>query len=163
MAASYHQLGMTARALRMFDVAEGWFRQSMVIFEQLGNRRDLASTYHEIGMVAQERGRFDEAEEWYRRSLAIEEEVANPTGMAISYFQLGDLAEQRGQFRDALEWLVRSVTQFASAPHPLAGSAMEHLARLTSRLGSAALEQCWMMVTGSPLPPAVRDYVKGRR
>jgi tetratricopeptide (TPR) repeat protein len=163
MAASYHQLGMTARAFRMFDVAEGWFRQSMAIFEQLGNRRDLASTYHEIGMVAQERGRFDEAEEWYRRSLAIEEEVANPTGMAISYFQLGDLAGHRGQFRDALEWLVRSVAQFASAPHPLAGSAMENLARLTSRLGSDALEQCWMTVTGSPLPPAVRDYVKGRR
>ena len=163
VASSYHQLGMTARALGLLDVAEDWLRQSVAIFEQFGNRRDLASSYHEIGMVAEERGRLGDAEEWYRRSLAIEEEIANPTGMAISYLQLGILAGRRGQLRDALDWMVRSVAQFASAPHPLAGSALEHLTWLTAQLGSAALEQCWMTVTGSPPPQAIRDHVKGRR
>ena len=164
MAATYHQLGMTARALGQADLAEYWYRQAVAIFEKLGDRRSLASSYHEIGMISQQRGRLDDAEDWYRRSLAIEEEVANPSGMAISYLQLGDLAEQKGQFRDALEWLVRSVAQFVSAPHPLAGTALDHLARLTARVGTPALEQCWLTVTGGPLPPDVRDHVRrGRR
>ena len=164
MAATHHQLGMTARALGRADLAEDWYRRAVVIFEKLGDRTALASSYHEIGMISQQRGRLDDAEKWYRRSLAIEEEVANPSGMAISYLQLGDLAEQKGQFREALKCLVRSVAQFASAPHPLAGTALDHLARLTARLGTPALEQCWLTVTGGPLPPDVRDYVRrGRR
>ena len=115
-------------------------------------------------MISQQRGRLDDAEDWYRRSLAIDEEVANPSGMAISYLQLGDPAEQKGQFRDALVWLVRSVVQFASALHPLAGTALDDLAWLTARLGTLALEQCWLTVTGGPLPPDVRGYVwRGRR
>jgi tetratricopeptide (TPR) repeat protein len=164
MASTYHQLGMTARALGLADLAEDWYGRAVAIFEEFGDRRALASSYHEIGMISQQRGRLDDAEDWYRRSLAIDEEVANPTGMAISYLQLGDLAEQKGQFRDALVWLVRSVVQFVSAPHPLAGTALDHLARLTARLGTPALEQCWLTVTGGPLPPDVRDYVRrGRR
>ena len=54
---------------------------------------------------------------------------------------------------------MRCVTLFGQFPHPLTGPGPEHLARLTAQLGICTLETCWREVTGSPLPPAVRDYI----
>ena len=59
--------------------------------------------------------------------------------------------------------MVRCVTLFAEFPHPLAGPGPEHLARLTAQLGIDAVEASWREVTGSPLPQAVRDYIKPSR
>jgi tetratricopeptide (TPR) repeat protein len=160
LAVTYHQLGAVAQQRGRLDQAEDWYRQSLTINEELGDRPGMALTYHQLGTVAQDRGRLDQAEDWYRQSLTINEELGNRPGMALSYGQLGLLAEKRGRPSEALTWMVRCVALFDEFPHPATDTGPEHLARLTTRLGIAALEQCWQQVTGSPLPPAVRDYVQ---
>jgi hypothetical protein len=45
----------------------------------------------------------------------------------------------------------------------MTGPGPDHLARLTAQLGIDALEASWRKVTGSPLPRAVRDYVRSRQ
>jgi tetratricopeptide (TPR) repeat protein len=160
MATSYHQLGSIAQDRGNWDEAERWYRQSLTIKEELGNRPGMASSYHQLGTVAQGRGNWDEAQQWYQQSLTIEEELGNQPGMASSYGQLGLLAENRGQAADALAWIVQCVALFDEFPHTATGPGPYHLARLTKQLGMAALERCWMRVTGVALPDGVRRFVE---
>ena len=163
MAASYHQLGNVACLRRRLDEAEDWYRKSLAIREDLGDRPGIAATYGQLGMTAQERGRLEEAEDWYRKSLAIFEDSGDRPGLAATYGQFGLLVEQRGQPRQALDWMVRCVTVFEQFPHPKTDPVPEHLARLTGPLGNGALEASWREVTGGPLPQAVRDYIRSAR
>ncbi|MEU7055107.1 tetratricopeptide repeat protein, partial [Streptomyces sp. NPDC046197] len=153
------QLGMVAQERGRLEEAEDWYRQSLIIEENLGNRPGMAGAYHQLGMVAQERGRLEEAEDWYRQSLIIEENLGNRPGMASSYGALGLLAEARQQTEEALQWVVRCVALFDQFPHPATGPGPGHLKRLTHVLGIAALEQTWQAVTGNCLPSAVRHHV----
>ena len=159
MATTYHQLGNTAQQRGRLDEAEEWYRKSLAIKEALGDRPGMASTYHQLGITAQERGRLGEADEWYRKSLAIREDLGDRPGLGLTYAQLALLAEEQGQDREALHWAVRSVSLFNQIPHPSTGTAPAHLARLTARLSMGALQTSWQEITGSPLPPAVRDYI----
>lgn len=47
------------------EEAEAWYRKSLAIKEQLGNRPAMAATYHNLGLLAQESGRFADALQWY--------------------------------------------------------------------------------------------------
>ena len=78
VAVIYHQLGMTAQDRGRLDEAEDWYRKSLTIDEELGNRPGMAITYHELGITAQDRGRLDEADDWYRKSLTIERGTRRP-------------------------------------------------------------------------------------
>ena len=74
---------MTAQDRGRLDEAEDWYRKSLAINEELGDRPGMASTYHQLGITAQDRGRLDEAEDWYRKSLTINEELGDRPGMAL--------------------------------------------------------------------------------
>jgi len=159
MALSYHQLGMLAHARERLDDAEIWYMLALDISHQFEDRPHIAAGYHQLGLLARDRGQLDEAETWYGESLAIDKDLGNRPGIATGYCQLGLLAEQRGQARQALEWMVRSVTMFDQFPNPSTEPAPQHLARLTTQLGTTTLEQHWLAITGSPLPEAVHDYI----
>jgi tetratricopeptide (TPR) repeat protein len=109
IAVTYHQLGMTAQARGRLDEAEDWYRKSLAISEELGNRPGMASTYHQLGTTAQQCGQLDEADDWYRKALAISEELGNRPGMASTYHQLGMTAQHRGRLDEADDWYSRSL------------------------------------------------------
>jgi tetratricopeptide (TPR) repeat protein len=108
--AHLHQLGTVAQRRGDYDAALDWYRKSLAILEQLGDRAGMAASYHQLGMVAQFRGDYDAALDWYRKSLAIEEQLGNRTGMANSYHQLGRVAQNRGDWDAALDWYRKSLT-----------------------------------------------------
>ena len=68
---------MVAQDRGRLEEAEDWYRKSLAISEDLGDRPGMADSYHQLGMVAQDRGRLDEAEDWYRKSLAINEDLGD--------------------------------------------------------------------------------------
>jgi tetratricopeptide (TPR) repeat protein len=150
---------MTAQDRGRLAEAEDWYRRSLAIKEELGNRPGMAASYHQLGRTAQDRGRLEEADDWYRKSLTIKEELGDLRGLAMSYGQLGLLADDRHQPRQALDWIIRCVTLFSEFPSPLTGPGPSHLARLTHQLSMTVLEQAWQQATGQPLPQPVRDYV----
>ncbi len=158
--ASWHQLGMIAQDRGLLDDAEAWYRKALVLGKELGDKLGMARSHHQLGMIAQDRGLLDDAEAWYRKALAINDDLDNKPGMALSFGQLGLLAENRGQPRQALEWTIRSVVLFREFPHPATGPAPSHLARLTTKLGTGGLEECWQRVTGGLLPRAIRSYIE---
>ncbi len=120
IAVLYHQLGMTAQDRGRLDEAEDWYRKTLTIKEELGDRPGMASTYHQLGMTAQDRGRLDEAEDWYRKALTIFEELGDRPGMAGTYHQLGNTAALRGRLDEADDWYRKSLTineELGDRPH----------------------------------------------
>ncbi|WP_169789395.1 tetratricopeptide repeat protein [Skermanella aerolata] len=103
-AAAFHHLGMVAQRQGDYGAALDWYRQSLAISEQLGNRAGMAYSYHQLGMVAQLQGDYEAALDWYRQSLAIEEQLGNRTGMASSYHNMGAVVQVRGDYKAALDW-----------------------------------------------------------
>ena len=79
---TYHQLGRTAQYRGRLDEAEEWYRKSLAIKEELGDRPGMARHLPWLGVTAEDRGRLDEAEDWYRKSLAIREELGDRPGLA---------------------------------------------------------------------------------
>jgi tetratricopeptide (TPR) repeat protein/tRNA A37 threonylcarbamoyladenosine biosynthesis protein TsaE len=71
LAAAYTSLGYASQHRGHLEDAEGWYRQSFDIEEELGDRAGLAGTYFQLGRVAQLRGQLDHAEDQFRHSLAI--------------------------------------------------------------------------------------------
>ena len=151
--------GTIAQGRRRVGEAEDWYRKSLAVKEELGDRSDIGFTYHQLAVIAQNRGQPDEADDWYRKSLTLSEELGDRPGIARAYAQLGLLAEYRGQAQQALEWNIRCVTSSSPFPSPLTGTGPAALARLTRQVGMPALEQAWQLVTGEPVPQAIRDYI----
>ena len=109
VAVIYHQLGVAVQACGRLDEAEEWYRKSLAICEELGDRLYMAGGYHELGRISHDRGQLDAAVEWYRKSLAVEEELGNRPYMASTYHELGRASQDRGQLDAAMEWYRKSL------------------------------------------------------
>ena len=103
-AAIFHQLGLVVEGRRDFESAERWYRKSLDLSLESGNRGSVASTYHQLGRVAQERRDFEDAERWYRKSLDLKLELGNQAGAASTYHQLGVVAQERRDLEGAERW-----------------------------------------------------------
>jgi tetratricopeptide (TPR) repeat protein len=90
-----HQLGMTAQDRRRLEEADDWYRQSLTINEELGNRPGMALTYAQLGLLAEARDQAQPALEWNIRCVTLFDEFPSPltgTGPAA----LARLARQLG-------------------------------------------------------------------
>jgi tetratricopeptide (TPR) repeat protein len=70
-AVTYHQLGITAHDRGRLDEAVGWYRKSLAIVEELGNRPGMALTYAQSGLLAEERGQAAQALAWNIRCVTL--------------------------------------------------------------------------------------------
>lgn len=50
-----HRLGMTAQDRGRLNEADNWYRKSLIINEELGDRPGMAGIYHQLGMTAENR------------------------------------------------------------------------------------------------------------
>ena len=114
-----HLLGQIVgrkRSRRSLEEAEGLYRESLRIGEELGLQRHLAMVLNSLGRVLDKRGGradLDEAEGLYRESLRILREMGDRRGVAMVLNSLGrvldkrggraDLDEAEGLYRESLE------------------------------------------------------------
>jgi len=111
----YHQLGMTAQARGRLEEADDWYRRSLTINEELGNRPGMALTYAQLGLLAEARGQARLALEWNIRCVTSIDQFPSPltgTGPAA----LARLTRQLGL--PALEQAWQQVTG-QPAPQPV--------------------------------------------
>lgn len=157
---THHQSAQLAQERGQLIVAEQRFRDVLALARDLADIRVISNSLHQLGMIAQFQGRFAVAQEWFRQALAISEELGDRPGIARTYSQLAVLADMQGDPQEALAWTVRAVTQFDEFPHPTMPTLPHNLFVIAGRVGMPALERCWQDVTGTPLPPEVRTYVR---
>ena len=109
LAVGYDRLSMVALRQGRLEEAAQWWRRSLAIGEELGDRQVAAFAYHQLGMIAQEGERLGEAAEWYRKSLAISEKLGRRFYIASAYHQLGMIAQEEGRLGEAAEWYHKSL------------------------------------------------------
>jgi tetratricopeptide (TPR) repeat protein len=103
-AASFlHQLGIVAQKRGSYEEALEWYRKSLAINEELGNRVGMANSFGQIGVLLTETGHPREGVSWNLRSLALRLEIGVPE-VRIDLHWLGRQREALGdaQFQEAL-------------------------------------------------------------
>jgi tetratricopeptide (TPR) repeat protein len=93
-----HWLGIVDQKRGSYDDALEWYRRSLAINEELGNRAGMASSLSQIGVLLTETGRPDEAVPWNLRSLALRLEIGVPQ-VRIDLHWLGRQREALGEDR----------------------------------------------------------------
>ena len=78
MARTYHQLGMTAQARGRLDEAEDWYRKSLTIKEDLGDRPGMAMTYGQLGLLAEARHQPGQALDLTVRCVTMFDQFPHP-------------------------------------------------------------------------------------
>ena len=78
MAITYHQLGITAQDRGRLDEAEDWYRKSLTINEELGNRPGMAITYAQLGLLAEDRAQAPLALAWNIRCVTLFDQFPSP-------------------------------------------------------------------------------------
>ena len=69
---------MTAHVRGRLDEAEDWYRKSLTIEEELGNRPGMASTYAQLGLLAEDRAQAPLALEWNIRCVTLFDQFPSP-------------------------------------------------------------------------------------
>ena len=78
MAITYHQLGITTQDRGRMDEAEDWYRKSLTIKEELGDRPQMALTYAQLGQLAEARNQALVALEWNIRCVTLFTQFPSP-------------------------------------------------------------------------------------
>jgi Tetratricopeptide repeat len=123
MAATCHQLGMTAQARGRLDEADEWYRRSLLIKEELGDRPGLAMTYGQFGLMAEARQQPGEALAWMVKCVILFDQFSDPAArpgpqyLARLTGQLGMPALEQAWHQVTGEHLPQEVRDYVTSPH----------------------------------------------
>ncbi len=101
------------RTRGQYDEAERLYRESLRVFEAVGDTRAVAVTQSSLADLLRTRGQYDEAERLYRAGLATCQQIRDLQGIAVFQAGLGHLALRRGRPQDALPLLEAARQGFA--------------------------------------------------
>ena len=105
LAILYQGVGDLKTALRLYgEVKE--------IFEDRGDRRNVAAALHQLGGVHQDQGNYSEAVKLYEQSLEIFKDLGNKSGIASSLGQLGMVHTDQGNYPEAVKLYEQSLEIF---------------------------------------------------
>src|SRR5262245_41748716 len=78
MARSYHNLGMVAQDRGDYEAALDWYRRSLAIKEELGNRAGMAISMSQTGILLTETGRPADGVAYNLRALLLSLDMQLP-------------------------------------------------------------------------------------
>ena len=132
--------GKALRAASAFAVYQGdyeaarvYMEEALPIFQQLGDKRGIATALNELGVVALGRGRFADARQLLEQSLAIKRELGDDWLIANSVGNLGLIAGYQNDYAAAYTLHQESLA-ISRALNEMGGMAIE-----SGNLGHAAM------------------------
>jgi len=140
LAATLHAAGRVARQRGDLTLAGQRLRESLGVFERLGDETGRARALGGLGVVAYDHGDLDRSAEFHRESLEIHRRHDDSAGIAVALTNLGEVARRRRLVDEAVALHDESASRFAAA-----GDAIGEAAALTklaaSRLELGALDE----------------------
>ena len=109
LAIVYELFGVIIKRRGGLNAAEEWYRRSLVIGEELGDRSLTASNYNNLGNVADARGRLGAAADWFGGARDLYEEEEDPAGLAGALTGLAGVANRHGELDSAARLLTRAL------------------------------------------------------
>ncbi|MCB1033443.1 MAG: tetratricopeptide repeat protein, partial [Acidobacteria bacterium] len=86
--------------------------RAIVLYRELGDRKNLAWAEVSLGRWAYHEGELDRAEEHFRAAFEVFKSYGDQRAEALVRRHLAEVAEERGQYAAALEMLEESLTTF---------------------------------------------------
>ena len=83
----------------LYNVALQYYKKSLTISEELGDRKGMSKCYNNFGSTYKELQNYELAREYYNKSLVLKEELGDKNGMATV---LGNLAELHINIADSI-------------------------------------------------------------
>ncbi len=96
-AEALHAAGRLATGLSDYDAAHAFHEESLQIFREAGDNREMAESLHALGRVAEVRDDCAAARPLYEESLAIFRELGDRRGMAAVLIDLGRVTHMQGE------------------------------------------------------------------
>ncbi|MEX6778099.1 tetratricopeptide repeat protein [Limnospira fusiformis] len=83
--------------------SQAWesLQQSLALYEDIGDKANIALCWGQLGSIQRNRGNWDEAERLYQQYLEVMTELGDRAGMASSWGVLGDIQRNRGNWDEA--------------------------------------------------------------
>ncbi len=79
------------------------------MFEDLGDKNEVALTYNHIGLVYSNQQKYADALTNYFAALKIQEEIGDKEGIAVSNYNIGTAHVEDGKALQAGKWLMKSL------------------------------------------------------
>jgi tetratricopeptide (TPR) repeat protein len=104
-----NNIGLIYQKKGELDTALEYHQTSLQIFEESGNKQDIAKIFMNIGNIYLRKGEFDTALEYYQKSLQIREEIGNKQDISGSLNNIGIIYLSKGELEAALEYHQKSL------------------------------------------------------
>jgi tetratricopeptide (TPR) repeat protein len=109
IARSLNILGVVASNRGVYEAAQRYFEESLVIRRKIGDRRGIANSLNNLGLVASNRGDYEAAQRYFEESLVICREIGYRQGIANTLNNLGEVTHNRGNHEAAWQYLEESL------------------------------------------------------
>jgi len=86
-----------------------YYKQSLKIYETLGDKKRISSTFISLGEIYRGQGNYSHALEYYLLSLKFEEEIENKRGISNCLTSIGNIYNTLGNYNRGLEYHQRSL------------------------------------------------------
>lgn len=108
MARTLSDIGLLLKRIQLLEEAEGVFKESLALNEQLGNKRQLGMVCNNLGIVYYRLKRYDLAINYYEKTIAYYESVkVKAIGNALG--NIAKVYTDKGQLDTALVILYRAL------------------------------------------------------
>ncbi|MBV6644987.1 MAG: tetratricopeptide repeat protein, partial [Cyclobacteriaceae bacterium] len=105
-----NNIGICYMDMEMFDSAEFFFNQSILLKEEIGFHQGLLLTFNNLGILSERKGDFPRAVEWYQRCIKVARKMVNMEGLAralnnlgYSYFKMNKLSRAIRRYDESLK------------------------------------------------------------
>ncbi|MHA2498234.1 MAG: tetratricopeptide repeat protein [Candidatus Hodarchaeales archaeon] len=128
-------------------LAEGFWKKSLLLAEELGNPLDVAGSLLNLGNVYWKQGKLEQAKRHYKQSLKKNQEAGNALEVARSMHNVGLIYTQQGNLIEAERYIEQSVATYQqegssdNMAHPLTTLGRIYLERGNSKQAQKYLEQ----------------------
>ncbi len=132
-----NNLGILTKAQGDPVAARNYYEESLVIFQEFGNRSGMADTLNNLGNVASSQGDYASARNYHEQSLELHRELDDQKGIGSALNNLGNVVAALGDFASARTCYAESlaIRHQIGDLRGLAGS-LESLAILTAQTGT---------------------------
>jgi predicted ATPase/DNA-binding winged helix-turn-helix (wHTH) protein len=107
-----HFAGSLATSLGDYPAAEFFLRQTLNLYEEIGDESGIAASLNAVGVSARDRGDYETAQKNLERSIVCWRALSDQSALARSLHNLANVAKVRGDYRRAREALSEATDIF---------------------------------------------------
>ncbi|MCI5167331.1 MAG: tetratricopeptide repeat protein [Candidatus Electrothrix sp. GM3_4] len=104
-----NNLGLTCWRRGEHEKGLAWFKQSLPIWYELGDKQREGITLNNIALIYKKQGKYEQALQQYEQSLSIKREVGDRQGEGVSLNNIGMVYNTQGDYETALQYYAQAL------------------------------------------------------